>query len=142
MSAPLREFMDAFDVERPQHPSRPDTDMIRLCLRLVKEECKEVEDELIQLRKDEGDTVAIQGTLGLLLKELCDLRYVVEHTAVACGLDLDAGAYAEVHRSNMSKLGPDGRPVRDEGGKIQKGPDYSPADMSKFIPPILDHEEV
>jgi hypothetical protein len=140
VSAPLREFFDAFEVERPQHPSRPSTEMIRLSLRLLKEEMKEVEAELVSLRKAEGDPEKILGTLGLLLKELCDLRYVAEHCAVACGLDLDAGAYKEVHRSNMSKLGEDGKPIRRDDGKVLKGPRYSPADMRMFIPPILDEE--
>jgi predicted HAD superfamily Cof-like phosphohydrolase len=37
--------------------------------------------------------------------------------------------YAEVHRSNMSKLGPDGRPVRRHDGKVLKGPNYREADV-------------
>lgn len=38
--------------------------------------------------------------------------------------------FAEVHRSNMSKLGDDGRPVFREDGKVLKGKNYSPADLS------------
>lgn len=41
--------------------------------------------------------------------------------------------FAEVHRSNMSKLGEDGKPVFREDGKVLKGPNYSPADLSFLL---------
>lgn len=41
-------------------------------------------------------------------------------------------AFNEVHRSNMSKLDDAGKPIKDEGGKIQKGPNYTPPDI-QFI---------
>lgn len=67
-----------------------------------------------------------------LLKELCDVLYVVYGTAYRLGYDLD-GAFAEVHRSNMSKLGDDGKPVYREDGKVLKGPNYRPADVTMFL---------
>ena len=36
----------------------------------------------------------------------------------------------EVHRSNMSKLGLDGKPVHREDGKVMKGPNYREADLT------------
>ena len=39
-------------------------------------------------------------------------------------------AWTELCRSNMSKLGDDGKPVLREDGKILKGKNYSPADLS------------
>lgn len=42
-------------------------------------------------------------------------------------------AFAEVHRSNMSKF-VDGKCLRREDGKILKGPNFSPADMSFMVP--------
>ena len=42
-------------------------------------------------------------------------------------------AFAEVHRSNMSKLGEDGKPIYDEGGKVLKGPNYSRPDLAQFV---------
>lgn len=44
-------------------------------------------------------------------------------------IDLDA-AIAEVHRANMSKLGDDGKPVLRADGKVLKGPNYRPPDLS------------
>lgn len=43
-------------------------------------------------------------------------------------------AFALVHASNMSKLGEDGKPIRREDGKILKGPNYKPADLSVLFP--------
>lgn len=41
--------------------------------------------------------------------------------------------FAEVHRSNMSKLDNNGKPVVRDDGKILKGPNYSPADLSFLL---------
>ncbi len=43
------------------------------------------------------------------------------------------GAFREVHRSNMSKLGTDGKPVKRLDGKILKGPLYSPPNLTSFV---------
>jgi hypothetical protein len=43
------------------------------------------------------------------------------------------GAFKEVHRSNMSKLGEDGTPVLREDGKVLKGPNYSPPNLKQFL---------
>lgn len=63
------------------------------------------------------------------LDGLADSIVVLIGTALAFGLDLNE-AMKRVHRSNMSKMGPDGRPIYREDGKILKGPD--------FKPPVLD----
>lgn len=69
-----------------------------------------------------------------LLKELSDLQYVVDGTYVTVGLaqHKDAAMH-EVHRSNMSKLGEDGRPIVNENGRVLKGPNYSPAEMARVL---------
>jgi predicted HAD superfamily Cof-like phosphohydrolase len=131
-----REFHEAFDLDRPSTPPLlADEDLTRLRLRLIREEYEEVREELLALLKAKTPQETNEVFLRLL-KELCDLRYVVEGCAVAFGLDIEA-AYLEVHRSNMSKLGADGKPVYDRG-KVMKGPDYSPADMTLVVPPIID----
>ncbi|AGG54546.1 hypothetical protein CYYG_00045 [Cyanophage SS120-1] len=58
------------------------------------------------------------------LKELADLVYVCFQYAVAAGWELDE-ALDRVHKSNMSKL-VNGKPLKDENGKVQKGPNYQP----------------
>lgn len=63
---------------------------------------------------------------------LTDLRYLVDGGNLIFGFDGDA-LLAEVHRSNMSKLGADGKPVRREDGKTLKGPNYSPPDIAGVL---------
>lgn len=136
----VRQFHEAFGLARRDFPGPQRPEETQLRMRLIEEEFDEVKHELVQLLIDErnGDYGAYLGTLGRLLKELCDLRYVVEGTAVAYGLPIDE-AYVEVHRSNMSKLGADGRPIHDERGKALKGPNYQPPDMTQFVH-VLDTE--
>jgi len=43
------------------------------------------------------------------------------------------GAFREVQRSNLSKLGADGKPIYNEAGKIQKGPNFSEPNLLPFI---------
>jgi predicted HAD superfamily Cof-like phosphohydrolase len=135
----VREFHLAFDQPAPDHPPLQIEDsMIRLRIKLIKEEYKEVMDELESLLKADNPDRVLE-VLRLLLKELADLRYVVDGTAVSLGLPIDS-AFAEVHASNMSKLGADGRPIRREDGKVLKGPNYRPADMTQFVPAIIEQE--
>lgn len=64
------------------------------------------------------------------LDALCDMRYVADGFTITLGLD-DAfpDAFQEVHLSNLSKLGKDGRPIYDEFGKVKKGPDFFKPDL-------------
>jgi len=63
------------------------------------------------------------------LKELADLVYVCYQYAENMGWFLDE-ALDRVHASNMSKLGEDGQPVYREDGKVLKGPNYKPPDLT------------
>ena len=66
------------------------------------------------------------------LKELTDLLYVAYQYAEVKGWDLDE-AYRRVHRSNMSKVGKDGRAFYREDGKVLKGPNYRPPDLRDLV---------
>lgn len=48
-------------------------------------------------------------------------------------LDLHNPLYDEVHRSNMSKLGLDGKPIYREDGKVIKGPKYHKPNIAKVL---------
>lgn len=70
--------------------------------------------------------MALNGleTMDWSLRELVD----------ACGFNaIWEPAFREVHRSNMSKAGPDGKPVTDGAGRVQKGSNYSPANLAQFL---------
>ena len=66
------------------------------------------------------------------LKELADLVYVCYQYAENMGWFLDE-ALDRVHKSNMSKLGEDGKPIYRDDGKVLKGPNYKPPDLSDLI---------
>ena len=66
------------------------------------------------------------------LKELADLVYVCAQYAENMDWDLEQ-ALRRVHRSNMSKLGEDGKPIKREDGKVLKGPNYQPPDLSDLV---------
>ena len=101
----------------------------------------------IATKPDEGDALMLQldciteefdefmfedsGTVEEL-KELADLVFVCYQYAALMGYDLDE-ATRRVFISNMSKLGDDGKPVLNELGKVTKGPNYQPPDLSDLI---------
>ena len=66
------------------------------------------------------------------LKELADLVYVAAQYAENMDWDLEQ-ALRRVHRSNMSKLDDDGKPIYREDGKVLKGPNYQPPDLSDQV---------
>jgi len=66
------------------------------------------------------------------LKELADLVYVCFQYAENMEWDLEE-ALDRVHKSNMSKLGLDGKPIRRADGKVLKGPNYQPPVMTDLI---------
>ncbi len=132
-------FHAAFGLARPSSPPlRPDPALVRLRARLIREEYEEVMSELATLANLK-DPAAINDAYQRLLKELADLRYVVEGCAVAFGLPIEE-AFSRVHASNMSKLGSDGKPIYRADGKVIKGPNYAEADVAGLVQ-IIDHEE-
>ena len=65
---------------------------------------------------------------------LADQLYILCGTIVAHGMQhIIEKIFAEVHDSNMSKLGADGIPIYREDGKIMKGPDYRKPDIGQFL---------
>ena len=63
---------------------------------------------------------------------LTDILYVTYGAGHAFGINLDK-CFEEVQKSNMSKLGDDGKPIYDEKGKVMKGPKYFKPDLKKFL---------
>lgn len=93
-----------------------------LRLDLILEETRELKDALEARNVVES------------LDAMADIIYLVIGTAVEMGLqDCLELALAEVHASNMSKLGEDGKPIFREDGKVLKGPHYFRPDLLKVI---------
>lgn len=117
----VREWHEAFDVPVQDAPLIPDG---RVQMRLAI-----LEEEVAELR------AAVEaGNMVEVLDALCDIQYVLDGTFLEFGLHgLKDQAMAEVHASNMSKLGADGRPVLREDGKVLKGPSFFPPDLARIL---------
>jgi len=66
------------------------------------------------------------------LKELADLVYVCYQYAENMRWPLDE-ALDRVHESNMSKLDEDGHPIYRDDGKVLKGPNYKPPNLTDLV---------
>lgn len=71
-----------------------------------------------------------------MLKEMADVQYVLSGMAVTLGFPLQE-AFIRVHKSNLSKLDENGKPVYREDGKVLKGVNYLPPDMETLLETIL-----
>ena len=114
------DFMEAFGQEVLIAPKTPDPSVAKLRLELIREEVAE-----LQAAVDGMDMLAIADGL-------TDILYVVYGAGHAFGIDLDE-CFHEVHSSNMTKLGPGGRPLYREDGKIMKGPHYREPNLEPFV---------
>lgn len=116
----VRDFHDAFGLDNPDKFCMLDANTLRLRWKLIDEEISELKDAI-----DEEDKQNIA-------KELIDVLYVVYGMGACYGIDVD-GVFAEVHRSNMSKLGPDGKPIFRDDGKVMKGDNYAKPDLTNLV---------
>lgn len=124
--AALAQWNSTFNVKSYiEEDSYGRTKFLALRLRLLQEEFKEVTDEVLDAMNGSGD-------LQKLAKELADLLYVVYGTALGLEIPIKA-VFNEVHRSNMSKVGEDGKPVLRPDGKILKGPNYTPPNLDPIL---------
>lgn len=114
------DFMEAFGQQVNIEPTMRDKSIQDLRVDLIAEELEELE-------------LAITNTdIVEMADALTDLLYVVYGAGHAFGIDLDE-CFLEVHSSNMSKLGEDGKPIYREDGKVLKGPDYFPPDLKEIL---------
>ncbi|WP_253913349.1 nucleoside triphosphate pyrophosphohydrolase family protein [Pseudoruegeria sp. HB172150] len=117
----VREWHEAFGVPVASRPSIPE-DRADMRISILEEEVQELREAVAA-----GDLVEV-------LDALCDIQYVLDGTFLEFGMHgVKTEAVAEVHASNMSKLGADGRPVLREDGKVLKGPNFRPPDLARFL---------
>ena len=115
----VRDFMEIYGQEVKTKSSFPNEKIIQLRYDLIKEELDE-----LSLAIKEKDIIEVADAL-------TDLLYVVYGAGHAFGIDLDK-CFAEVQRSNLSKLNIDGKPIYNENGKVMKGPNYSKPNLKQF----------
>ena len=114
------DFMEAFGQDVQVDPTWPDFNTRELRIELIQEELEELSDAVA-----DRDMVQIADAL-------TDLLYVVYGAGHSFGIDLDE-CFQEVHSSNMSKLGEDGRPIYREDGKVMKGPSFFEPDLEGIL---------
>ena len=116
----VKKFMEVFGQEVKTKAEFPSEKIIKLRLNLIQEEL------------DEFDQALKNKNLKEVADALTDILYVTYGAGHAFGIDLDK-CFEEVQRSNMSKLGENGKPIYNEKGKVMKGPKYFQPDLNKFI---------
>ena len=89
--------------------------------------CDLIEEELNELKEAMSNKDLVE-----VADALTDLLYVTYGAGHAFGIDLDQ-CFDEVQKSNMSKLGEDGKPIYNDAGKVMKGPNYFKPNLTKFI---------
>jgi predicted HAD superfamily Cof-like phosphohydrolase len=142
-------FMKACGQDLPDSPTLPSKEILWLRARLIFEEALEfvyaAGCRVIAVVNKDGDEINWakgglvvdpsyqQPDLVEMMDACADINYVAYGAASACGVEL-AECHAEVQRSNMSKVSPDGSVKRrPEDGKIMKPDTYSPPDLVSVI---------
>ena len=113
-------FMSTFGQEVKKNSELSNDKINALRLSLIKEELEELSKAI-----QENDILEVADAL-------TDILYVTYGAGHAFGINLDK-CFEEVQKSNMSKLGKDGKPIYNEQGKVMKGPDYFKPNLSKLL---------
>ena len=113
-------FMKTFGQEIKKKPSLSTDKINNLRINLIEEELNEFKEAIY--KKDLKETA----------DALTDILYVTYGAGHAFGINLDV-CFDEVQKSNMSKLGNDGKPIYNKQGKVIKGPKYFKPDLSKLL---------
>ena len=121
--AAVKEFHQAFGLgieERPTAKLGEAKNLLRY--KLMREE----NEEYLEAANN-GDLVEVADALGDMLYILCGT--ILEH-----GMQYKIEeVFEEIQRSNMSKLGEDGKPIYREDGKVLKGPNYFTPNIAEIL---------
>jgi len=116
----VKKFMETFGQEVKNKAEFPEKKIVKLRLDLIEEELTELKEAIKNNDIKEVDDA------------MTDILYVTYGAGHAFGLNLDK-CFEEVQNSNMSKLGPEGKPIYNNAGKVMKGPNYFKPNLKKFL---------
>jgi predicted HAD superfamily Cof-like phosphohydrolase len=116
----VKTFMKTFGQEIKVKAEFPNEKVVNLRHNLIKEELDELQ---IAMKTKNLKEVA---------DALTDILYVTYGAGHAYGINLDK-CFAEVQKSNMSKLGKDGKPIYNKNGKVMKGPNFFEPNLKQFV---------
>ena len=119
----VHEFHKAFGLGIQNSPTAElETQRNLLRYKLMREENEEYLDAA-----NNKDLVEVADALGDMLYILCGT--IIEH-----GMQHKIEeVFNEIQKSNMSKLGADGKPIFREDGKVLKGPNYFKPDIKSIL---------
>ena len=119
----VAEFHNAFGIESADSPiANIPSQTVLLRYNLMKEENEEYLDAA-----QKNDLVEVADALGDMLYILCGtiLSHGMQHKITE--------VFNEIQKSNMSKLGDDGKPIYREDGKVLKGPNYFKPNIGSIL---------
>lgn len=119
----VEEFHQAFGIKNRFHPvGEIDRETLMLRYKLMREENEEYLEAA-----EQGDLIEIADALG-------DMLYILCGTILSHGLQGKMEeVFAEIHRSNMSKLDAQGKPIYREDGKVLKSELYFKPNIGKIL---------
>lgn len=119
----VQEFHEAFGLGVQQSPvANLSVQKLKLRFDLMDEENKEYLEAA-----ENNDMIEVADALGDMLYILCGtiLEHGMQHKIEE--------VFNEIQRSNMSKLGADGKPIYREDGKVMKGPSYFKPNIASIL---------
>ena len=116
----VKAFMNTYGQDVKEKAEFPENKIIQLRIDLIEEELNELKEAI-----KNNDIVEVADAL-------TDILYVTYGAGHSFGVNLDE-CFDEVQRSNMSKLGEDGKPIYNDSGKVMKGPNYFAPNLKKIV---------
>ena len=121
--AAVSEFHKAFNLGMKETPAAN----LGIKKNLLRYELMREENEEYLEAANNDDLVEVADALGDMLYILCGT--IIEHGMQ----DKIEEVFNEIQRSNMSKLGADGKPIYREDGKVLKGPNYFKPNIKEIL---------
>lgn len=119
----VQEFHEAFGLGVKQQPTA-----------ILEQGKPQLRYELMKEENEEYLVAAQKGDLPEIVDALGDMLYILCGTILEHGLQHKISeVFDEIQRSNMSKLGEDGKPIYREDGKVLKGPKYFRPNFDKIL---------
>lgn len=116
----VKTFMNTYGQDVKEKAEFPENKIVQLRIDLIEEELNELKEAI-----KNNDIVEVADAL-------TDILYVTYGAGHSFGVNLDE-CFDEVQRSNMSKLGEDGKPIYNDSGKVMKGPNYFAPNLKKIV---------
>ncbi len=118
----VHEFQTVFESTLENHPKIDNSKVNMMRIHLLQEELGE-----LSLAIANGDILGV-------FDALCDLDYVLQGTWLSLGFHAaKLDGIKEVHRSNMSKLDQNSKPIKTPGGRIVKSSKYTPPNLKNIL---------